>query len=119
MRCTRQWREEDLWESSERQVRGFNYMFPSAGNEQRAVVCNIGNEGSNGNELHLQVGDNKESRDSRESCDQEITLPILCDMAHSGKGRRYLWPNKGLDFYISLLSEQYWQVTALDAIHVW
>jgi hypothetical protein len=75
VRCTRQWREEDLWESSERQVRGFNYMFPSAGNEQRAVVCNIGNEGSNGNELHLQVGDNKKSRDSRESCDQEITLP--------------------------------------------
>ncbi|KAI0018747.1 cell division control protein [Xylariomycetidae sp. FL0641] len=51
---------------------------------------------------------------------KEFALPILCDMAHSGsKGRRFLWQNKGLDFYISLLSDQYWQVTALDAIFVW
>ena len=51
---------------------------------------------------------------------KEFVLPILCDMAHSGsKGRRFLWQNKGLDFYISLLSDQYWQVTALDAIFVW
>ncbi|XP_044715609.1 kinase [Hirsutella rhossiliensis] len=51
---------------------------------------------------------------------KEFALPILCDMAHSGsKGRRYLWQNKGLDFYVSLLTDQYWQVTALDAILVW
>ena len=51
---------------------------------------------------------------------KEFALPILCDMAHSGaKGRRYLWQNKGLNFYISLLTDQYWQVTALDAILVW
>ncbi|KAI1820179.1 hypothetical protein F4861DRAFT_524046 [Xylaria intraflava] len=51
---------------------------------------------------------------------KEFALPILCDMAHSGsKGRRYLWQNKGLDFYVSLLEDQYWQVTALDAIFVW
>lgn len=51
---------------------------------------------------------------------KEFVLPILCDMAHSGKkGRRYLWQNGGLDFYVSLLSDQYWQVTALDAIFVW
>lgn len=51
---------------------------------------------------------------------KEFALPILCDMAHSGsKGRRYLWQNRGLDFYLSLLSDQYWQVTALDAILVW
>ncbi|KAI1308494.1 hypothetical protein F5Y03DRAFT_90433 [Xylaria venustula] len=51
---------------------------------------------------------------------KEFALPILCDMAHSGsKGRRYLWQNKGLDFYVSLLVDQYWQVTALDAIFVW
>ncbi|KAK5628891.1 hypothetical protein RRF57_004606 [Xylaria bambusicola] len=48
---------------------------------------------------------------------KEFALPILCDMAHSGsKGRRFLWQNKGLDFYVSLLADQYWQVTALDAI---
>lgn len=51
---------------------------------------------------------------------KEFALPILCDMAHSGsKGRRALWQNKGLDFYISLLADQYWQTTALDAIFVW
>lgn len=51
---------------------------------------------------------------------KEFALPILCDMAHSSsKGRRYLWQNKGLDFYISLLADQYWQVSALDAIFVW
>jgi hypothetical protein len=51
---------------------------------------------------------------------KEFALPILCDMAHSGsKGRRFLWQNKGLDLYVSLLADQYWQVTALDAIFVW
>ena len=51
---------------------------------------------------------------------KEFALPILCDMAHSGKvGRKLLWQNKGLHFYVSLLAEPYWQVTALDAIFVW
>jgi len=51
---------------------------------------------------------------------KEFTLPILCDMAHSGKvGRKILWQNKGLGFYITLLAEPYWQVTALDAIFIW
>ncbi|EKV19604.1 Serine-threonine kinase SepH [Penicillium digitatum] len=51
---------------------------------------------------------------------KEFALPILCDMAQSGKvGRRELWRNKGLGFYISLLLDPYWQVTALDAIFTW
>lgn len=51
---------------------------------------------------------------------KEFALPILCDMAHSGKiGRKHLWNNKGLQFYVGLLSDQYWQVTALDAIFIW
>ncbi|KAI1466161.1 cell division control protein [Daldinia caldariorum] len=51
---------------------------------------------------------------------KEFALPILCDMAHSGsRGRRSLWQNKGLDFYVSLIADQYWQVTALDAIYAW
>ena len=51
---------------------------------------------------------------------KEFALPILCDMAHSGKvGRKCLWQNKGLQFYVSLLEDQYWQVTALDAIFIW
>ena len=51
---------------------------------------------------------------------KEFALPILCDMAHSGNfGRKVLWQNKGLQFYVSLLAEPYWAVTALDAIFVW
>lgn len=51
---------------------------------------------------------------------KEFALPVLCDMAQSGKvGRRELWRNKGLPFYISLLADPYWQVTALDAIFIW
>lgn len=51
---------------------------------------------------------------------KEFALPIICDMAHSGKvGRKILWQNKGLAFYVSLLADQYWAVTALDAIFVW
>jgi hypothetical protein len=51
---------------------------------------------------------------------KELALPLLCDMAHCGYvGRRELWQYQGLQFYISLLSDKYWQVTALDAIFVW
>ena len=51
---------------------------------------------------------------------KEFALPILCDMAHSSRAtRRELWQNKGLAFYISLLSDPYWQVTALDGIFTW
>jgi hypothetical protein len=51
---------------------------------------------------------------------KELALPILCDMAHCGYvGRKVLWQNKGLQFYISLLADKYWQVTALDAILIW
>jgi hypothetical protein len=51
---------------------------------------------------------------------KEFALPILCDMAHSGKMcRKILWSNRGLQFYVKLLSDKYWQVTALDAIFVW
>jgi len=51
---------------------------------------------------------------------KEFALPILCDMAHSGKvGRKILWQNKGLQTYISLLADKYWQVTALDSILIW
>ena len=51
---------------------------------------------------------------------KEFALPILCDMAHSGKvGRMVLWQNKGLQFYVSLLADPYWAVTALDAIFIW
>lgn len=51
---------------------------------------------------------------------KEFAYPILCDMAHSGRvGRTQLWRHRGLQFYISLLSDPYWAVMALDSIFVW
>lgn len=51
---------------------------------------------------------------------KEFALPILCELAHSGKvARKMLWDAKGLGFYIGMLSDRNWQVTALDAIFVW
>ncbi|KAF2183417.1 hypothetical protein K469DRAFT_635407 [Zopfia rhizophila CBS 207.26] len=51
---------------------------------------------------------------------KEFALPILCELAHSGKvARMKLWENRGLQFYISLLADRNWQVTALDAIFIW
>ncbi|KAF2275217.1 uncharacterized protein EI97DRAFT_475777 [Westerdykella ornata] len=51
---------------------------------------------------------------------KEFALPILCELAHSGKvARKMLWDAKGLAFYIGMLSDRNWQVTALDAIFVW
>ncbi|KAF2018076.1 hypothetical protein BU24DRAFT_164640 [Aaosphaeria arxii CBS 175.79] len=51
---------------------------------------------------------------------KEFALPILCELAHSGKvARKMLWDGKGLLFYISMLADRNWQVPALDAIFVW
>lgn len=54
---------------------------------------------------------------------RDLALPILCEMAHSGRfGRRALWQNNGLAFYVKVLADDkfaYWQMPALEAIHVW
>lgn len=51
---------------------------------------------------------------------KEFALPILCELAHSGKvARKMLWQARGLQFYITMLADRNWQVTALDAIFVW
>ncbi|KAI8934168.1 hypothetical protein NX059_008921 [Plenodomus lindquistii] len=51
---------------------------------------------------------------------KEFALPVLLEMVNSGKvARKMLWDAKGLAFYISLLSDRNWAVTALDAIFVW
>jgi serine/threonine protein kinase len=51
---------------------------------------------------------------------KEFALPILCELAHSGKvARKMLWGCEGLQFYIAMLGDRNWAVTALDAIFVW
>lgn len=51
---------------------------------------------------------------------RQFALPILCDFAHAGKStRKMLNQQGGLDFYLKLLEDPYWQAQALEAILVW
>ena len=51
---------------------------------------------------------------------RQFALPILCDFAHAGKAtRKMFWQHKGLNFYLKLLEDPYWQVSALESILVW
>ncbi|KAG0208107.1 hypothetical protein BGX28_000863 [Mortierella sp. GBA30] len=51
---------------------------------------------------------------------KQFALPILCDMAHAGRAcRNILWNNDCLPVYLRLFKDPYWQVTAMDAVHVW
>ena len=51
---------------------------------------------------------------------KQFALPILCDLASAGKScRKLLWQHNGLGMYVKLLSDPYFQVSALEAIHSW
>ncbi|KAH7337093.1 hypothetical protein B0J17DRAFT_718990 [Rhizoctonia solani] len=51
---------------------------------------------------------------------KQFALPILCDLAGAGKScRTYLWQHNGLGLYLRLLSDPYFQVSALEAILDW
>ncbi|KAH7097083.1 hypothetical protein BKA62DRAFT_818558 [Auriculariales sp. MPI-PUGE-AT-0066] len=51
---------------------------------------------------------------------RQFALPILCDLASAGKAcRASLWQHDGLQLYIKLLTDPYFQVSALDAIFSW
>lgn len=51
---------------------------------------------------------------------KQFALPILCDLAAAGKScRMLLWQHSGLDMYLDLLGDQYFAVTALEAIMYW
>ncbi|KAF8746478.1 Serine/Threonine protein kinase, catalytic domain, partial [Rhizoctonia solani] len=51
---------------------------------------------------------------------KQFALPILCDFASAGKScRTYLWQQNGLELYLRLLSDPYFQVSALEAILAW
>ncbi|KAG8729498.1 hypothetical protein FRC11_008644, partial [Ceratobasidium sp. 423] len=51
---------------------------------------------------------------------KQFALPILCDLASAGKScRTYLWQHNGLELYLRLLLDPYFQVSALEAILAW
>jgi hypothetical protein len=51
---------------------------------------------------------------------KQFALPILCDLASAGKScRTLLWQHDGLEMYIRLLDDPYFQVSALESILSW
>lgn len=51
---------------------------------------------------------------------KQFALPILCDLASAGKScRNLLWQHNGLNLYLKLLEDPYFQVSALEAILSW
>ncbi|KAI0247582.1 hypothetical protein BJV78DRAFT_906498 [Lactifluus subvellereus] len=51
---------------------------------------------------------------------RQFALPILCDLASAGKScRMLLWQHDGLAMYINLLTDPYFQVSALESILSW
>lgn len=50
---------------------------------------------------------------------KDMALPMLCNMAHNKECRRLLWSQSGLDFYLKILADPFWQVNAFEAIVVW
>jgi len=51
---------------------------------------------------------------------KQFALPIVCDIAKASKrARAELKQHKGVQFYLRLLSTEYWQEAALDALLVW
>lgn len=51
---------------------------------------------------------------------KQFALPIVCDIAKASKrARAELKHHHGVQFYLSLLSTEFWQEAALDALLVW
>ncbi|QRV77490.1 kinase domain protein [Ceratobasidium sp. AG-Ba] len=51
---------------------------------------------------------------------KQFALPILCDIVGAGKScRALLWQHNGLELYLRLLSDPYFQVSALEALLAW
>ena len=51
---------------------------------------------------------------------KQLALSILCDLAFTNSVvRELLWDMDGVAFYVGLLGEPYWQITALNALSFW
>ncbi|CAI2171283.1 20031_t:CDS:2 [Funneliformis geosporum] len=51
---------------------------------------------------------------------KQFALPILCEMAHTGKDcRELLWEHNILQLYLDLMSDPFWQVNAIESILIW
>lgn len=51
---------------------------------------------------------------------KQFALPILCDLAHTSKStRKILNQQCGLDFFLQLLQDPYWQLQSLESILIW
>eukprot|EP01094_Clydonella_sp_ATCC50884_P002136 TRINITY_DN11643_c0_g1_i1.p1 TRINITY_DN11643_c0_g1~~TRINITY_DN11643_c0_g1_i1.p1 ORF type:complete len:1085 (-),score=383.55 TRINITY_DN11643_c0_g1_i1:312-3566(-) len=50
---------------------------------------------------------------------KQFALSMVIDLAHCRRARKELWKNNGIEFYLKLLREEYWNVNALDSISTW
>lgn len=51
---------------------------------------------------------------------KQFALPILCDLAHASKStRKMLNQQCGLEFFLELLQDPYWQLQSLESILIW
>lgn len=51
---------------------------------------------------------------------KQFALPILCDLAHASKStRKMLNQQCGLEFFLQLLQDPYWQLQSLESILIW
>ncbi|RHY20550.1 hypothetical protein DYB25_002103 [Aphanomyces astaci] len=51
---------------------------------------------------------------------KQFVLPIMCDLASaSATAREHLWACDGVTFFLTLLSDKFWQIDAMKAIAAW
>ena len=50
---------------------------------------------------------------------KQFALSMIIDLAHCRRARPELWKNDGVDFYLKLLREEYWNVNALESLSTW
>ncbi|KAK1938065.1 MAP3K epsilon protein kinase 1 [Phytophthora citrophthora] len=51
---------------------------------------------------------------------KQLSLPILCDLAHaSPTARAHLWTYDSVTVFLELLEDKYWQIDAIKSISVW
>ncbi|ETV92602.1 STE/STE11/CDC15 protein kinase [Aphanomyces invadans] len=51
---------------------------------------------------------------------KQFVLPIMCDLASaSATAREHLWACDGVTFFLTLLSDKFWQIDAMKALAAW
>ena len=91
-----------------------NHILPSLYNLCRIEIRRLDLAAKEGIIPHLQLIINENSYL------KQFALPILFDIVRaSNTSRDELWKHNGVEFYINLLNEKYWQTFALNSLTYW